>query len=259
LDVPYRLGGNTRETGFDCSGLVHAVYQQTLGLVLPRRAAEQADSTQKIDKDELKPGDLVFFNTMRRSFSHVGIYIGDNKFIHAPRTGSRVRVENMGMKYWQSRFDGARRVSLTGAEQAPKLASAFMSSDDSSTYQLAATRLSERDAAYASTHGAALASLSASDTGNTGSSAALSSSDAPLVELADQAGQAQKTAKTARASKAENTAKTAKTPHGGKLAKRDVKEAKGKGKKSKPVTALAKDDKRSKVKSASGKSNARRA
>ena len=259
LDVPYRLGGNTRETGFDCSGLVHAVYQQTLGLVLPRRAAEQADSTQRIDKDELKPGDLVFFNTMRRSFSHVGIYIGDNKFIHAPRTGSRVRVENMGMKYWQSRFDGARRVSLTGAEQAPKLASAFMSSDDSSTYQLAATRLSERDAAYASTHGAALASLSASDTGNTGSSAALSSSDAPLVELADQAGQAQKTAKTARASKAENTAKTAKTPHGGKLAKRDVKEAKGKGKKSKPVTALAKDDKRSKVKSASGKSNARRA
>ena len=123
LDVPYRLGGNTRETGFDCSGLVHAVYEQTLGLVLPRRAAEQAHSTQKIDKDELKPGDLVFFNTMRRTFSHVGIYVGDGKFIHAPRTGASVRVESMQTSYWARRFDGARRVE--GADASATTAAAY--------------------------------------------------------------------------------------------------------------------------------------
>ena len=78
--------------------------------LLPRRAAEQAAATTAIDKSELKPGDLVFFNTLRRSFSHVGIYIGDGKFVHAPRTGSQVRVESMNVSYWQRRFDGARRV-----------------------------------------------------------------------------------------------------------------------------------------------------
>ena len=145
LDVPYRLGGNSRDTGFDCSGLVHAVYKQTLGLVLPRRAAEQASSTQKIAKDELRPGDLVFFNTMRRSYSHVGIYIGDNKFIHAPRTGARVRVENMDINYWRSRFDGARRVTAQSGEfEAPRLASAYAPSQDASAYQLTASDSSSR-------------------------------------------------------------------------------------------------------------------
>jgi hypothetical protein len=110
LDVPYRLGGTSRDTGFDCSGFVRAMFEQTAGLLLPRRAAEQAAATTAIDKSELKPGDLVFFNTLRRSFSHVGIYIGDGKFVHAPRTGSQVRVESMNVSYWQRRFDGARRV-----------------------------------------------------------------------------------------------------------------------------------------------------
>jgi cell wall-associated NlpC family hydrolase len=110
LGVPYRRGGNTAETGFDCSGLVRAIYDQTAGYLLPRRAEEQAAATQKIDRSELQPGDLVFFNTMRRAFSHVGIYIGEGKFIHAPRTGASVRVESMSGKYWQRRFSGARRV-----------------------------------------------------------------------------------------------------------------------------------------------------
>ena len=110
LGVPYRLGGTSAETGFDCSGFVRAMFQQTVGLMLPRRAEEQAAATAKIDKDELKPGDLVFFNTMRRSYSHVGIYVGEGKFIHSPRTGSQVRVESMNISYWQSRFNGARRV-----------------------------------------------------------------------------------------------------------------------------------------------------
>lgn len=111
LGVPYKLGGNTAETGFDCSGFVRAVFDKSMGRLLPRRAEEQAAATQKIDRSDLKPGDLVFFNTMRRTFSHVGIYLGDGKFIHSPRTGAQVRVESMNVSYWQRRFDGARRVA----------------------------------------------------------------------------------------------------------------------------------------------------
>jgi len=117
LGVPYRRGGNSVETGFDCSGFVRAMYQQTVGLVLPRSADQQAAATQTIDKSELRPGDLVFFNTMRRAFSHVGIYIGDNKFIHSPRSGAEVRVEDMRQGYWQTRFNGARRVESSAPSQ----------------------------------------------------------------------------------------------------------------------------------------------
>ena len=116
LGVPYKRGGNTVETGFDCSGFVRSIYEQTLGLVLPRRAEQQAAATQNIDKNDLVPGDLVFFNTMRRAFSHVGIYVGDGKFIHAPRPGGEVRVESMGSAYWNRRFDGARRVEASAAQ-----------------------------------------------------------------------------------------------------------------------------------------------
>ena len=118
LGVPYRRGGNSAETGFDCSGFVQAMYEQTVGFILPRRANEQAAATQKIDKQDLQPGDLVFFNTLRRTFSHVGIYVGDNKFIHSPKPGAQVRVEDMAVPYWAARFDGARRVPVPAA-QAP--------------------------------------------------------------------------------------------------------------------------------------------
>lgn len=113
LGVPYKYGGNSVDTGFDCSGFVRAVYEQSVGKILPRRSDEQAAATQVIDRSELKPGDLVFFNTMRRAFSHVGIYVGDGKFIHSPRSGSQVRVEDMRMSYWSTRFNGARRVPMT--------------------------------------------------------------------------------------------------------------------------------------------------
>ncbi|MDM0034104.1 C40 family peptidase [Variovorax sp. J22P271] len=116
LGVPYRRGGNTAETGFDCSGFVRAMYTQTVGHLLPRRAEEQAAATQKIDRSELKPGDLVFFNTMRRAFSHVGIYVGEGKFIHSPKPGAQVRVEDMSGSYWQRRFSGARRVAAAQDE-----------------------------------------------------------------------------------------------------------------------------------------------
>lgn len=118
LGVPYKRGGNTVETGFDCSGFVRAMYEQSIGLILPRRAEQQAAATQNIEKSELKPGDLVFFNTLKRTFSHVGIYVGEGRFIHSPKPGAQVRVENMSVSYWASRFDGARRVqtSSTAAE-----------------------------------------------------------------------------------------------------------------------------------------------
>jgi cell wall-associated NlpC family hydrolase len=110
LGVPYRRGGSTVESGFDCSGFVRAMFEQTAGKLLPRKASQQAAETQKIDKHDLQPGDLVFFNTMRHAFSHVGIYVGDNKFIHSPKPGQSVRIDDLRQAYWQRRFDGARRV-----------------------------------------------------------------------------------------------------------------------------------------------------
>ena len=113
LGVPYKRGGSTAETGFDCSGFVRHMYETSIGRLLPRRAEEQAIATDKIDRSELNPGDLVFFNTMRRTFSHVGIYLGDGKFIHAPSAGKAVRVDDLRAAYWTKRFTGARRVQDT--------------------------------------------------------------------------------------------------------------------------------------------------
>jgi cell wall-associated NlpC family hydrolase len=115
LGVPYKRGGSTAETGFDCSGFVRHIYETSIGRLLPRRAEEQAIATDKIDRSELNPGDLVFFNTMRRTFSHVGIYLGDGKFIHAPSAGKAVRVDDLRAAYWTKRFTGARRVQDTPA------------------------------------------------------------------------------------------------------------------------------------------------
>lgn len=117
LGVRYRRGGNTAEDGFDCSGFTRHVFEHSVGLLLPRRADEQARLSQlaSVNADELRPGDLVFFNTMRRTFSHVGIYVGDNKFIHAPKPGAAVRIEDMRAAYWAKRFNGARRAPLDDA------------------------------------------------------------------------------------------------------------------------------------------------
>lgn len=111
LGIPYRRGGNSPESGFDCSGFVSHVFREGLGLILPRSSKEMSKSGEAISKDQLRPGDLVFFNTMRSAFSHVGIYLGDNQFVHAPRSGGRVRVEDLRDGYWNKRFNGARRVN----------------------------------------------------------------------------------------------------------------------------------------------------
>ncbi|MGH6646531.1 C40 family peptidase [Aquabacterium sp.] len=122
LGVPYKRGGQSSENGFDCSGFTRHVFENSVGLLLPRRASEQANSPDlvPVKQAELKPGDLVFFNTLRHTFSHVGIYIGDNKFIHSPRAGGEVRVEDMRLSYWQKRFDGARRAPKVEASESVK-------------------------------------------------------------------------------------------------------------------------------------------
>lgn len=110
VGINYRWGGNNEDSGLDCSGFVRLVFKETVGTLLPRTSKEMSEMGERVDATDLKPGDLVFFNTMRRTFSHVGIYLGDNYFLHAPRAGAEVRVESMASSYWLSRYNGARRI-----------------------------------------------------------------------------------------------------------------------------------------------------
>lgn len=110
IGVNYKFGGNTPEQGLDCSGLIRYVFQQATGIALPRTAREQARVGETVAIDKLQPGDLVFFNTRRFQFSHVGLYLGDNRFIHAPSRGGAVEVVSLEQKYWQKAFNGARRI-----------------------------------------------------------------------------------------------------------------------------------------------------
>ncbi len=114
IGVRYRWGGNTPQSGLDCSGFVRYVFNDTFGFLLPRKSSQMSKVGLQIRKDELQPGDLVFFNTMRHAFSHVGIYVGDNKFIHAPSKGKSIRVDDMTKVYWEKRYNGARRLENTG-------------------------------------------------------------------------------------------------------------------------------------------------
>jgi cell wall-associated NlpC family hydrolase len=108
----YAAGGGSPETGFDCSGLVAYVFARSMQLRLPRNTFDLARAGAAVEPGELRPGDLVFYNTQRRAFSHVGIYLGESRFVHAPSTGGAVRIEEMDLRYWTQRFDGARRVSF---------------------------------------------------------------------------------------------------------------------------------------------------
>jgi cell wall-associated NlpC family hydrolase len=110
LGVDYRFGGNSPVTGFDCSGLVAYVYREALGIRLPHSTLAQSEAGVAVSLAELQPGDLVFYDTQKRPYSHVGIYMGDGRFVHAPKTGARVRVESLESAYWSSRFNGARRI-----------------------------------------------------------------------------------------------------------------------------------------------------
>ena len=120
IDLPYRRGGTSAHAGFDCSGFTRHIFETSLGLPLPRRVDDQAGAPGlvKVARYEIEPGDLVFFNTLQRTYSHVGIYVGEGKFIHAPRTGGRVRMESMNVAYWSKRFTGARRSQAANLEAA---------------------------------------------------------------------------------------------------------------------------------------------
>ena len=123
LGTPYRYGGEDPATGLDCSGLVRHAYRRGAGLELPRRAEEMARVGASVVPDDLVPGDLVFFNTLGRPNSHVAIYIGEGRFVHAPAARGVVRVEALGERYWERRFNGARRVLVAPAAALPALPS----------------------------------------------------------------------------------------------------------------------------------------
>jgi cell wall-associated NlpC family hydrolase len=111
VGVKYRLGGRSPDTGFDCRGLVVHVFERAWGVLLPPGTAALRRVGMPVAKlKELEPGDLVFYNTRNRPYSHVGIYLGEGRFLHAPRAGAKVRVENVMTPYWRQRFDGARRL-----------------------------------------------------------------------------------------------------------------------------------------------------
>jgi cell wall-associated NlpC family hydrolase len=110
LGIRYRNGGESPNTGFDCSGLVGYVAEQSMGLKLPRTAAEMAQLGTSVGRSDLQVGDLVFFNTMGRRYSHVGIYLGEDRFVHSPSRGGVVRIERLDMAYWNKRYNGARRL-----------------------------------------------------------------------------------------------------------------------------------------------------
>lgn len=111
VGIQYKYDGNSPENGLDCSGLVHFVFKEAWGTALPRTTEELSRVGQEIGTHELRPGDLVFYNTLKRAFSHVGVYLGDNKFVHSPSSGGKVRIERMDVHYWQKRFNGARRIA----------------------------------------------------------------------------------------------------------------------------------------------------
>src|SRR5258706_3672148 len=120
IGVNYRWGGASPQSGFDCSGFVTHVFRQAAGVALPHSAHRLSQVGDRISKHELQPGDLVFYNTLKRAFSHVGIYLGNNKFIHAPATGKQVQIADMDHPYWRARFEGARRIASASAELEPE-------------------------------------------------------------------------------------------------------------------------------------------
>jgi len=112
VGIPYHYGGSSAESGFDCSGLVWRVYRQATGITLPRDTYSISRTGIAVPSRALKPGDLVFFNTMRRPYSHVGIYLGGDRFVHAPSSGGVVGVAHLSNRYWRQRFNGGRRIAF---------------------------------------------------------------------------------------------------------------------------------------------------
>jgi cell wall-associated NlpC family hydrolase len=115
IGVRYRWNMDIPQSGLDGSGFVAYVFKDKLSFLIPRKSSQISKVGKSVNRDDLQPGDLVFFNTMRMTFSHVGIYVGENKFIHSPSKGASIRVDDMTSVYWDKRFDGARR--LDGSDE----------------------------------------------------------------------------------------------------------------------------------------------
>jgi hypothetical protein len=138
IGVTYKFGGNTPDTGLDCSGLVRHVFEEVTGVSLPRTAKEMSTLGAKVPAASLQPGDLVFFNTRRFAFSHVGIYLGDNRFVHAPARGSDVTIAQLDQAYWQKHFNGARRLVGVLPSLVPTMVSPAVAGDFTAQAPLAA-------------------------------------------------------------------------------------------------------------------------
>ena len=108
LDLDYKFGGSNPEAGLDCSGMVSYIYLNAVGVKLPHNAAQIAGLARPISNSQMQVGDLVFFNTLNRPFSHMGVYIGENKFVHAPHTNSAIRIDRLDNSYFAAHFEGAR-------------------------------------------------------------------------------------------------------------------------------------------------------
>ncbi|SDQ51733.1 Cell wall-associated hydrolase, NlpC family [Paraburkholderia fungorum] len=173
VGVPYRWGGNTPDSGFDCSGLVRYVVLRAASVNLPRTTADMSGRGESIEPDQVAPGDLIFFNTTGRAHSHVGIYVGKLRFVNAPSTGGTVRLDYLTNPYWAKRFDGIRRVAGPAATPAPF---------DTPSYQAAAPQ-SERDAQVAG------AGAAAGTAGNVAPSATRAAAQSPVYVAEPQSSQ----------------------------------------------------------------------
>lgn len=122
IGTPYRWGGNDPSAGLDCSGLVSLVYRSAANVALPRTSRQMSQEGAPVRPGALRPGDLVFFNTVGR-FSHVGIYVGEGRFVHSPSSGGKVRLESLDSKYWTQRYDSARRLIASSTSPRPEIAS----------------------------------------------------------------------------------------------------------------------------------------
>jgi cell wall-associated NlpC family hydrolase len=114
IGAPYKFGGHSPNTGFDCSGFVDHVFRHMANIALPHNAQQISQHGMPVKPSQLREGDLVFYDTNDQAYSHVGIYLGNDRFIHAPSSGGSVRVEDMKLDYWKSHYNGARRITLRG-------------------------------------------------------------------------------------------------------------------------------------------------
>jgi hypothetical protein len=186
VGIPYRWGGNSPASGFDCSGLVRYVIRRAADVELPRTTAEMSKRGTVIEPDDVSPGDLIFFNTTGRPHSHVGIYVGDLQFVNAPSTGGTVRIDKLSNPYWAKHFDGIRRVALPLEQPTPSDTPTYVASPpqrpllpapDAPSNDTAGTGLDSIDAA-------AGAQVMRASTSSTPEPAPSATSDDPIARFA---------------------------------------------------------------------------